>query len=91
MNQDKNGVGCVMEAGDSSTQQTAEFPDRRKFLLQAGAAATVAAGVLAAPSVASAQSGDTDSLGGVQHPGLGNRRVRESFENLSLIHIYLDE
>jgi hypothetical protein len=70
-----------MEAGDSSTQQTAEFPDRRKFLLQAGAAATVAAGVLAAPSVASAQSGDTDSLGGVQHPGLGNRRVRESFEN----------
>ncbi len=70
MSEDKNRAGNVLEVSRPSTPNTSEFPDRRKFLLQAGPAATVAAGVLAAPSVASAQSSGTDSLGGVQHsPG----------------------
>ena len=63
-------------------RRASEIPDRRKFLKQAGAAATVAAGVFAAPSVASAQSGNSDNLRGVKHPeGVTNHRVLQSFEN----------
>ncbi len=80
MSDDKNRVDGVLQAGDSSTEKTAEISDRRRFLLQAGAAVTVAAGALAAPSVASAQSGGTDRPGGVHRPG-GNGRVGQAFEN----------
>ena len=61
MSDEKKRVNHALKGKGSSTKNTSEAPDRRKFLLQAGAAATVAtvaAGVLATPSVASAESND---------------------------------
>ncbi len=76
----------AVQAGEvqgASTKQTANALDRRKFLLRAGATATVAGGVLASSSAASALAkGPGSSLRGVEHPkGVSDERVLESFEN----------
>ncbi len=82
MSEEKNRVCHVHEAEGPSAENTSEGIDRRKFLLQAGAAATIAASVLATPSVASAQSIDSRSSKRVPPPaGIRNQRILQSFEN----------
>jgi membrane-associated phospholipid phosphatase len=75
----RDSVGGVLP----SVGERPRGPDRRKFLGQVGAAATVAAGALASPSVSSAQAigGSSNSLGGVAPlAGVNNRRVIEAME-----------
>src|SRR5208283_3964610 len=80
MSEEKNRVCHVHEAEGPSAENTSEGIDRRKFLLQAGAAATIAASVLATPSVASAQSIDSRSSKRVPPPaGIRNQRILQSF------------
>jgi hypothetical protein len=84
MSEEKKRVNHALEGKGFSTKNTSEAPDRRKFLLQAGAAATVAtvaAGVLATPSVASAQSSDFSELEARRPLGVTNRRVLRSVAN----------
>ena len=82
MSENKNRDGHVLEAKHAFTQQLSEVPDRRKFLLQAGAAATVAAGALASPPLASAQSSGSHSSGSTpSRLGSSNPRKVQSFQN----------
>jgi hypothetical protein len=79
----RDSVGGVLETDSPSVGERPRGPDRRKFLGQVGAAATVAAGALASPSVSSAQAigGSSNSLGGVAPlAGVNNRRVIEAME-----------
>ena len=60
----------------------AQRPDRRRFLGQASAAATIAAGALAGPSIAFAQSSGSPGPGHVSPPaGVSDGRVMQSFAN----------
>jgi hypothetical protein len=79
----RDSVSGVLETDSPSVGERPRGPDRRKFLGQVGAAATVAAGALASPSVSSAQAigGSSNSLGGVAPlAGVNNRRVIEAME-----------
>jgi hypothetical protein len=79
---EKNRGSDRREVDDSPAARTSNGLNRRKFLEQAGAATAVAAGVLAAPPLASAQSSSSGSIRGVPHPsGISNNRVLQSFEN----------
>ena len=81
MSEDENGVSHLFEAGGPSAGKTAKSLDRRKFLGQAGAAATIAAGALAGPSTAFAQSSSSDSSERVSPPaGVTDNRVLRSFK-----------
>jgi hypothetical protein len=76
-------ISGVLETDSLSVGERPSGPNRRKFLGQVGAAAIVAAGALASPSVPSAQAigGNSNSSGGVAPPaGVNNRRVIEAFE-----------
>lgn len=81
MSEDKNGVGHDLQAKDPSTKNSSGSTDRRTFLLQAGAAATVAAGVIATPSVAAAQSGDSSRPAIPRPLGASSPRVLQSYQN----------
>src|SRR5215470_4716041 len=77
-----SGIG-VLEADSPSAGERPRGANRRKFLGQAGAAATFAAGALASPSVSSAQviGSSSNSLGGIAPlAAVTNRRVIEAFE-----------
>ena len=69
-----------LEAESPSANKSPKGLNRRKFLGQVGVAATVVAGSVAAPSVASAQS-DESNFHGVQKPaGVTNHRVAQAFD-----------
>src|SRR5882672_11972808 len=72
-------------AGEVRPRKKLVGSGRREFLEQVGVAATLAVGVLASPSTASAQLGGTlgsGSLGSVSPPvGVTNPRVIQSFNN----------
>jgi membrane-associated phospholipid phosphatase len=79
----RDSVSGVLETDSPSVGERPSGANRRKFLGQAGAAATFAAGALASPSVSSAQAigGSSNSPGGVAPlAGVNNRRVIEAFE-----------
>ncbi len=80
---DSDPVSHLLERDNASAEQTPKRLDRRRFLGQAGAAATIAAGALAAPSAAFAQSGSRSP--GLEHvsppAGITNNRVMQSFAN----------
>jgi hypothetical protein len=73
MNDTSYSASGASETGSPCVGEKPTGPNRRKFLAQAGAAAT-AAGALASPSVSSAQ--DIGSANSVN----GSRRVMEAFE-----------
>jgi membrane-associated phospholipid phosphatase len=79
-NADHSGA---IEANGPSVGERSRSANRRKFLGQVGAAATLAAGALASPSVSSAQAvgGSSNSPNGpAPLAGANNRRVSEAFE-----------
>ena len=76
-----NSTNDALQAGLPSTSRAPNGLNRRKFLGQAGAATAVAASVLAAPKLASAQSSQSGSIGGVSRPDGVSGRVLRSFEN----------
>jgi hypothetical protein len=79
----RDSVSGVFETDSPSVCEEPGGPNRRKFLGQAGAAATFVAGALASPSVSSAQviGSSSNSLGGTAPlAGVTNRRVIEAFE-----------
>src|SRR2546430_1819471 len=70
-----------LSSKDSLSERTATGSNRRAFLGQVSAAATLAAGALASPSAASAQRENLARPDGLSAPpGVNNRRVIESFE-----------
>ncbi len=71
----------VLEAESSSATKTSNGVNRRKFLGQAGAATALAAGALAAPPLASAQSDGSGILRNVHRPSGLTLRALQSFEN----------
>src|ERR1700739_2768569 len=78
-----DSVGGGTETESPSVGERPRGPNRRKFLGQAGAAATLGAGALASPSVSSAQAIGASSNtpgGAAPHAGVTNRRVIEAFE-----------
>jgi hypothetical protein len=82
MNEDSLPVSRALQAESPAVEKTSSGINRRKFLGQAGAAATLAAGALASPSAALAQSGSSHNSGRVSPPGgAQNGRVVQSFEN----------
>ena len=82
MNQDSSRTSPVLQAESPTAEKTPSGINRRKFLGQAGAAATIAAGAIASPTAAFAQSGSSHSSGRVSPPGgVQNGRVLQSFEN----------
>src|SRR5450755_4335346 len=82
MSEDRSRVFHDIEAENPSTKQTLKSLDRRRFLGQAGAAATIAAGAMATPTLAFAQSSGAPRPGRVSPPaGVGNNRIVLSFEN----------
>ncbi len=91
MSGDENCVSHFFEGDNHSAGKSSKGLDRRKFLGQAGAAATIAAGALAAPSGAFGQSSDSGAFGQssssggsgrVPPPGgVTNNRVLQSFTN----------
>jgi hypothetical protein len=80
MSEDRCPAFQLPEAEQPCTGKTTSAMNRRKFLGRAGAAATIAAGALATPSVAFAQSSGSDRRV-PPPPGTGNGRVTQSFEN----------
>jgi hypothetical protein len=71
----------LFKANGPSTKQTLKVSNRRKFLGQAGAAATIAIGALAGPPVALGQSGGTNSSEDDSTPaGVSNKRILQSFK-----------
>lgn len=81
MSEDKNGASHFLEVDGPAAGKLAKSLARRKFLGQAGAAATIAAGAaVASPSVAFAQSSSSSGPGHVSPPaGITNNRVLQSF------------
>jgi hypothetical protein len=79
----RDGVSGVLETDSPSNVERPRNPNRRKLLGHVGAAATLAAGALASPSVSSAQAigGSSNRLGGLAPlAGVKSRRVIEAFE-----------
>jgi hypothetical protein len=82
VSEDSKRVSYLLEEESPSAGKTAISLYRRKFLGQAGAAATIAAGALASPSVGFAQSSVVHGSRRVPPPaGVTNNRVLQSFEN----------
>lgn len=82
MSQDMDRVPLAQQVESVPAEKSLMGINRRKFLGQAGAAATIAVGTLATPSAAFAQSGRSGSSGRVSPPpGIANNRVLQSFEN----------
>lgn len=82
MSEDRYRVSHLLETESPSAEKMPSGLNRRKFLGQAGTAATIAAGALARPSAVFAQSGDSRGPGRVSPPaGVVNARVMQSFEN----------
>ncbi len=81
MSADKNQADHVPVIKNAAASKDPVIPDRRTFLLQAGAAATLASCVLASPSVASAQSNDSSRAGAQQPLGASRPRVLLSYQN----------
>jgi membrane-associated phospholipid phosphatase len=78
-----DSVGGGTETDSPSVGERPRGPNRRKFLGQASAAATLGAGALASLSVSSAQAigASSNSLGGLAPlAGVNTRRVMEAFE-----------
>ena len=78
-----DSVGGGTETDSPSVGERPRGPNRRKFLGQASAAATLGAGALTSPSVSSAQAigASSNSLGGLAPlAGVNTRRVMEAFE-----------
>ena len=78
-----DSVGGGTETDSPSVDERPRGPNRRKFLGQASAAATLGAGALTSPSVSSAQAigASSNSLGGLAPlAGVNTRRVMEAFE-----------
>src|SRR5215470_14201764 len=66
---------------DSPSERSVKAPNRRAFLGQMGAAATIATTALASPSAASTQHDNSPRPEGLPAPpGVNNRRIIESFE-----------
>ncbi len=81
MSEENRSKDGALPAELPSATKTSNGLNRRRFLGQAGAATAVAASVLAAPQLASAQSGESGNIRGVSRPdGVGGRVLR-SFEN----------
>ena len=83
MSETKDSVSGVLKTDGPSLGERPRGPNRRRLLSQAGAAATLAAGALARPSVSSAQAiGGSSNSAGALAPlaGVNNRRVIEAFE-----------
>src|SRR5271167_2374499 len=78
----RDSVSGILETDGPSVGERPGGPDRRKFLGQVGAAATLAAGALASPSVSSAQAigGSSSGPGVAPLTGVANRRVMEAFQ-----------
>ena len=79
----RDSVSGVLETDSPSVGERPRSPNRRKFLSQAGAAASFAAGAFGSPSVSSAQAiGASSNTPGGAAPlvGASNRRVIEAFE-----------
>ena len=80
MGDHKDGSGSLI-GKDSPGERPTKSTNRRAFLGQVSAAATLAASALASPSVASAQHQNSARPEGVPPPpGVSNLRVIESFE-----------
>ena len=80
MIEEKNIVTDDIELKNPSAEKDLKGLNRRKFLGQVGVAATFAAGAVAAPSVASAQS-DDGSFRGVPKPaGATHHRIAQAFD-----------
>ena len=81
MSEDRCPESRPEEVESHGADKTPGGINRRKFLGQAGAAATIAAGALASPSAVFAQSSGSPGLGNPSRPGGGNNRVLQSFDN----------
>jgi hypothetical protein len=82
MSEGRYSVSCQLETESPSAEKAPSGINRRKFLGQAGAAATITVGTLATPSAAFAQSGSSHNSRRVLPPGgVQNGRVIQSFEN----------
>jgi hypothetical protein len=80
MSDDKNSTN-TFGSKDSPSETAKKGSNRRAFLGQVGAAATLAATALASPGVASTQHENSLRPEGLPTPsGLNNRRIIESFE-----------
>ncbi len=81
MSEDRCPEFHPLQVESACTEKTPRGINRRKFLGQAGAAATIAAGALAGPSAVFAQSRGSQSFGNPSRPPGGNNRVLQSFDN----------
>jgi hypothetical protein len=81
MSEDRCPVSELPETEQSCAGKTSSAINRRRFLSRAGAAATIAAGALATPSVAFAQSSSGNDRRLLPPAGVGNSRVTQSFES----------
>jgi hypothetical protein len=80
MSDDNNGL-VRLTGKDSPSGRAASSTNRRSFLGQVSAAATLAAATIANPSAASARQENSSHLDGLPTPpNVSNRRVIESFE-----------
>ena len=81
MRKNRSGVRGSHDAETLPADNKSKGLNRRKFLGQVGVAATAAAaGALAGPSVASAQSRDSSHSGVPTPPGVTHGRLAEAFE-----------
>src|SRR5271165_6738042 len=78
MSENANGVPRMTEGRDLSAQGKPRHLNRRKFLGQAGTAAAVLTGALTSPSVAFAQSSNSQTA--TSNSGATNKRVLQAFE-----------
>jgi hypothetical protein len=81
MSEDRCPESHPLQVESACAEKTPSGINRRKFLGQAGAAATMAAGALASPSAVFAQSRGSENFGNVSRPPAGNNRVLQSFDN----------
>src|SRR5271169_599662 len=79
MSEDMNGASNITEDRSFRDSRTATGLNRRRFLGQAGAAAAVVTGALAARSAAFGQSSYFAGNQQGRYPGSNNRRVVQSF------------
>ncbi len=78
---DSDQISHLLQSERSPAEKMPKGLNRRKFLGQAGAAATLAAGALAAPSSVFAQSGGPDTLGHQAPSDGGGGRVLQYFQD----------
>ena len=81
MSHESSALGSTGPVEQQHPEKAAKGSNRRAFLGQVGAAATLAAGVLSSPGSASAQIDGAGSAGqATAPPGVTDRRVIESFQ-----------